>query len=111
MALDFSIISSTLSCMGAVLSPFTKEMGPSNEGGGQYSGSYQLDSIATGNRSKRTTRQLAADVTILRKDVYPHTATISHNTPSNRQSIESNNSKRGIIKKEIQWEISRDSSS
>ncbi|KAH8801763.1 hypothetical protein F5884DRAFT_527266 [Xylogone sp. PMI_703] len=108
--LDYSIMAATLSCLGAFLKPFSQEMGPSRS---DTQRSYQLSNMSNSAAARSRRRGSRPDMPVLRKDaMLSNTATVSHTNKSadDTQSLESNDSRKGIIMKQVQWTVERDSS-
>lgn len=111
--LDFAIVACTFSSLGAFLKPFDKEMGPSRTdshhiGSGRR---FPMSNNRSGNHSGHDTKPGSSgsiDLPILRPDRGQTTAAImSTSAPSDRLSVESNDSKKGIIMKK-QWAVQDD---
>jgi hypothetical protein len=112
--LDYAVAACTFSSLGAFLKPFDKEMGPSRSDTQRSYGlnsqrSYQMNSLGSGNHAKKSNQpssQTSINLPILRPDVTPNVATVTFNSsPSDRMSVESNDSKKGIIMKQVQWTV------
>jgi len=133
--LDYSILASAISCLGPFISPFTRETN-SNYQDTRHAHKFStqrsitdkdfsLSSIANRghqNRVPATTsegmhdsvqRSQTAERPLFRNDhQYSHTTTVSHNPNSNgrQRSFDSSESRRMIIRKEVEWSVERDNS-
>ncbi|KAH8586205.1 hypothetical protein B0O99DRAFT_81966 [Bisporella sp. PMI_857] len=121
--LDFAIAACTFSSLGAFLKPFDKEMGPSRSGSYQRSyglgssrtkNSYAMDSLGSGNHGGKGLQQPSSEgsinLPILRPDAQDNITTVysqyqGGKSGSDRVSVDSNDSKKGIIMKQVQWTV------
>ena len=116
--LNFSILASAISCLGPFISPFARHKAPDTRYARKNStarsaadntdGHYRLNSVSVGKaRSEREGRQLP----LFRRDhQYSHSAIVTHDVESNQreESLESDESKKMIIRKEIAYSVVRD---
>ncbi|KAI9849608.1 MAG: hypothetical protein M1837_002733 [Sclerophora amabilis] len=122
--LNYSLIASSVSCLGPFLSPFSTsyhESRAENSSGQRSGASYILESVSRSGKPvksiekiRNTTREIpSGDKQIPQTNHPSHATTISHSINANHDhhSLNSNDSKRMIIQKKMTWSVEHDENS